>query len=138
MGCPLRASIERTDCMLVFMGPVSLIVCHQQRVALPPLLQWLARERNWIWTHELVSRRAVDCVRSPFSQEQWLCPSLLMTMRKVAICGLHEICMVLDHTRTERGKRVACWLDFPLQGVHRFESLRLSDMSNRLFVAVIT
>jgi hypothetical protein len=27
---------------------------------------------------------------------------------------------------------------FPLQGVHRFESLRLSDMSNCLFVAVIT
>jgi hypothetical protein len=33
---------------------------------------------------------------------------------------------------------VACWSGFPLQGVHRFESLRLSDMSNRLFVAVIT
>jgi hypothetical protein len=33
---------------------------------------------------------------------------------------------------------VACWSSFPLQGVHRFESLRLSDMSNRLFVAVIT
>jgi hypothetical protein len=28
-------------------------------------------------------------------------------------------------------------LGFPLQGVHRFESPRLSDMSNRLFVAVI-
>jgi hypothetical protein len=33
---------------------------------------------------------------------------------------------------------VACWSDFPLQGVHRFELLRLSDMSNRLFVSVIT
>jgi hypothetical protein len=45
--------------------------------------------------------------------------------------------MVVDHTRTERGKRVACWPGFPLQGVHRFESPRLSDMSNRLFVAAI-
>jgi hypothetical protein len=27
---------------------------------------------------------------------------------------------------------------FPLQGVHRFKSPRLSDMSNHLFVAVIT
>jgi hypothetical protein len=27
---------------------------------------------------------------------------------------------------------------FPLQGVHRFESPQLSDMSNHLFVAVIT
>jgi hypothetical protein len=33
---------------------------------------------------------------------------------------------------------VTCWSDFSLQGVHRFKLLRLSDMSNRLFVAVIT
>jgi hypothetical protein len=32
---------------------------------------------------------------------------------------------------------VSCWLGFPLQGVHRFELPRLSDMSNRLFVAAI-
>jgi hypothetical protein len=29
------------------------------------------------------------------------------------ICGPREIRMVMDHTRTERGKRVACWLGFP-------------------------
>jgi hypothetical protein len=46
--------------------------------------------------------------------------------------------MVVDHTWTERGKRVACWLGFPLQGVHRFESQQLSDMSNRLFIAVFS
>jgi hypothetical protein len=46
--------------------------------------------------------------------------------------------MVVDHMRTERGMRVACWLGFPLQGIHRFESPRLSDMSNRLFVAVFS
>jgi hypothetical protein len=33
---------------------------------------------------------------------------------------------------------VSCWSGFPLQGVHRFESPRLSDMSNRLFVAVVS
>jgi hypothetical protein len=33
---------------------------------------------------------------------------------------------------------VSCGSGFPLQGVHRFESSRLLDMSNRLFVAVIT
>jgi hypothetical protein len=33
---------------------------------------------------------------------------------------------------------MVCCSDFPLHGVHRFESLRLLDMSNRLFVAVIT
>jgi hypothetical protein len=46
-----------------------------------------------------------------------------MTVRNVAICGSCEIRMVLDHTRAEREKRVACWPGFPLQGVHRFESL---------------
>jgi hypothetical protein len=33
---------------------------------------------------------------------------------------------------------VSCWSGFPLQGVDRFESLRLSDMSKRSFVAVFT
>jgi hypothetical protein len=33
---------------------------------------------------------------------------------------------------------VACWLGFPLQGVHRFESPQLSNMSNSLFEAVFT
>jgi hypothetical protein len=37
--------------------------------------------------------------------------------------------MVYDHTRTESEMRVACESGFPLQGVHRFESSRLSDMS---------
>jgi hypothetical protein len=46
--------------------------------------------------------------------------------------------MILDHMRTEREKCVACWSDFPLHGVHRFDSPRLSDMSNHLFVIVIT
>jgi hypothetical protein len=83
-------------------------------------------------------RCAVDCVGSPSSQEQWACPTLLMT---------HER---LPRTGTARRKRtpgvrgltweayVTCWLGFSLQGVHRFESPRLSDMSNRLFVAVFT
>jgi hypothetical protein len=124
--------------MLVFMGPLSLVICRQQRVTLPPLLQWRARERNWVWIHGSVSRRAVDCVGSPFSREQWLSPLLLMMAEKVAICGSCEMRMFLDHMRTEHGKRVVCWSGFPLQGVHRFESPRLSDMNNRLFVTVIT
>jgi hypothetical protein len=55
----------------------------------------------------------------------------------------------LSRTGTGRRKRtpgvrgleweayVAFWLGFPLQGVHLFESPRLSDMSNCLFVAAI-
>jgi hypothetical protein len=76
--------------------------------------------------------------REPFSLEQWPCSTLLMTTQRVAICGPREIRMVLDHTRTERGKHVACWLGFSLQDVHRFESPQLSNMSSRLFVVVIT
>jgi hypothetical protein len=54
---------------------------------------------------------------------------MLMTSRKVAIRGPHDIRMVDGHTRIERGKQVACWSSFPLQGVHQFESPRLLDMS---------
>jgi hypothetical protein len=43
-------------------------------------------------------------------------------VRSVAICGPREIRIVLDHTQTERGKRVACWSGFLLQGIHQFES----------------
>ncbi len=102
-----------------------------------PTTSRLAHERNWVWTRGSISQRAGDYLGSPFSQEQWSCSTLLMTTRKVAICGPHEIRMVEGHMQTERGKRVACWSGFPIQDVHRFESLRLLDISNRLFVAAI-
>jgi hypothetical protein len=76
-------------------------------------------------------------VRSTFSREQCICRTLLTTLQKVVVRGPHEIRMVKGHMRTERGNHVACWSGFPLQYVHRFESLRLSDMSNCLFVAAI-
>jgi hypothetical protein len=81
---------------------------------MPPLLHWLALERNWVRTHGLVSRHVVDCVGSHFSREQLPCSTLLMTTQNVAICVLLEICMVESHTRTGRGNRVACWSNFPL------------------------
>jgi hypothetical protein len=40
-------------------------------------------------------------------------------VKEVAICGPRKIRMVEGHTWTEH---VLCWPDFPLQGVHRFES----------------
>jgi hypothetical protein len=110
-------------------GPVILVPWRQHRVALPPLLQWLVQERNWVRTRRSVNRRAVDCVGSPFSQEQWLCPSLLMISWKVAIRRPREIHMIEGHKQTEREKRVVCRSGFPLQGVHRFESPWLLDMS---------
>jgi hypothetical protein len=113
MGWPPRASIERIDRMLVFMGPVSLVVGCQQKLGFPPLLQWLVRERSSVWTRGSLSR-AGGCVGSPSSWEQWICSNLLMTVRKIAIRGPHEIRMVLNHMWTEHGKCVTCWLGFPL------------------------
>jgi hypothetical protein len=95
----------------------------------PPLIHWLAFERNLVCTHGSVSRRAVDYVRSPFSREQWPYSTLLMIVQKIAMCGPHETYMIDGYTRTEREKRVACWSGFSLWGVYRFESPQLSDMS---------
>jgi hypothetical protein len=77
-------------------------------------LHWLAQEINWVQTHVSVSRRARDWVGRPFCHEQWFCPSLLMTTRKIAIRGPCEIRMVEGHMWTERGKCVVCWSGFPL------------------------
>jgi hypothetical protein len=113
------------------MDPVSLVVGCQQKLDFFPLLQWLVRERSWVQTRGSLSW-AGDCVGSPSSREQWIYSNLLTTSRKVAICGPCKIRMVEGHMRTKRGKRVAYWSGFSLQGVHQFKSPRLSDMSNRL------
>jgi hypothetical protein len=107
------------------MDPVSVVVGCQQKLDFSPLSHWLLWERNLVRTHGSDDRRAMDCVRSLSSRVQWIYLNLLTVVWKVAICGPREIRMVIDHTRTERGKCVACWPDFPLQGVHRFESPRL-------------
>jgi hypothetical protein len=82
--------------------------------------------------------RDVDCVRSPSSREQWACSTLSMTRERLPRTGIAR----RKRTPSVRGLAweayVACWSGFPLQGVHQFESPRLSDMSNRLFVAVFT
>jgi hypothetical protein len=98
MGWPPRASIEHTDRMLVFMGLVSLVVGQRQELGLCLLLHLLAQERNRVQTHGSVSRCAVDCVGSPFSREQWDLSKSVGISQKVAICGPHEIRMVLYHT----------------------------------------
>jgi hypothetical protein len=118
------------------MSLISLVVYRQQRVPLLPLLQQLAWERKWVWTHGSISHRAVDYVKSSFSQEQWLCPQLLMTSWKVDMRWPREIRMVWDYTRTEHEIRVTCWSSFSLQSIHRFESPGLLDISNHLFMAV--
>jgi hypothetical protein len=69
------------------MGPVNLVVGHHQELGLHPLLHWLARERSSVRTHESVNRRAVDCVGSSFSQEQWDLSKSVSASQKVATYG---------------------------------------------------
>jgi hypothetical protein len=72
------------------MNPVILVAWHQQRMALPPLLQWLAQERNWVRTRESVSRHVVDCVGSLF----------LRSSGSVHHCWwFHERLLYVDHVR---------------------------------------
>jgi hypothetical protein len=69
------------------MGPINLVVGHRQELGLRPLLHWLLRERSWVWTHGSVSRRAMDCVGSPFSQEQWDMSKSIGASRMIATYG---------------------------------------------------
>jgi hypothetical protein len=69
------------------MCPVNLVVGHRQEIGLHPLLHWLAQERSWIRTRGLVSQRAMDCVGSPFSQEQWDLSKSVGVSQKVATYG---------------------------------------------------
>jgi hypothetical protein len=131
MGCPPRASIERTDRKLVFMGPVSLVAGCQQMLGFAPTAS-LVDSGEKLSTNPQIGQPVCYGV----CQEQWPWSTLLTTTRKVAICGPCEIRMICYHTRTEHEKCVAYWSGFPLQGVHRFKSPRFSDMSNRLFVTV--
>jgi hypothetical protein len=84
---------------------------HQHMLGLSALLQWLLWERNW--------RRAEGRVRSTFSWERCIRPTLSGQRERLPCMGCHE------HVR------VVC-IRFLLWDVHWFQSLRLSDMSNHL------
>jgi hypothetical protein len=69
------------------MSPVNLLAGHRQELGLRHLLHWLVRERSWVRTRGSVSRRAVDCVGSPFSREQSDLSKSVGASRKVATYG---------------------------------------------------
>jgi hypothetical protein len=83
-------------------------------------------------------RCAVDCVGSPSSRVQWACSTLSMTRERLPCMGTAHRKRALGVLGLAWETYVMCWSGFPLQGVHQFESPRLSDMTNRLFVTVIT
>jgi hypothetical protein len=120
------------------MGPINLVVGHRQELGLHPLLHWLVWERSWVWTRGSVSRCAVDCVKSLFLGSSGICPNLSVPRERLPRTGTARRKRTLGVRGLAWEAYVPCWSDFPLQGVHRFESPRLSDMSNRLFVAVFS
>jgi hypothetical protein len=69
------------------MSPVNLVVGHHRELGLRPLLHWLVREKIWVRTRGSVSRRALDCVGSPFSREQWDLSKSVDASRKVVTYG---------------------------------------------------
>jgi hypothetical protein len=119
------------------MGQVNLVACHRQMLGFAPTASRLAQERNWVWTHRLVSRRAVDYVGSHFSQEQWPCSTLLMTHERLSHMGTTCGKLTSGVCGLAWEAYVSCWSDFLLYGVHRFKSSWISNMSNCLFVAAI-
>jgi hypothetical protein len=73
-----------------------------------------------------------------FSQEQWDLSKSVGASRKVATYGDRPQEAYAGRTWAGMGSVRVMLVGFPLQGVHQFESPRLSDMSNRLFVAVFS
>jgi hypothetical protein len=111
------------------MGPLSLVARCQQKLVFSPYLIWCCGRKAG---YEPMDQMVI---------ELWIVLGalLLRGSGSVQTCWwLRERLLCMDHTWTKRGMCVACWSNFPLQGVHRFKSPQLSDMSNRLFVIVIT
>jgi hypothetical protein len=102
MSWPPRASIERTDCILVFMGPASLTACRQQMFDFTPTALMVGLGEK-LGTDPWISQpTCCGLCQEPFSHEQWHCSTLLTTMWKVDICGAREIRLVESHTWTKR------------------------------------
>jgi hypothetical protein len=119
------------------MGLVSLVTCHRQKPGLSLLLHWLVSKRNWVRTRWSVSRHAVDCVGSLFLKSSGIHPNLSVTRERLPRTGTAYRKHTSDVCGLVCEAYVPCWSGFPLQGVHQFESPRLLDMSNHLFVAAI-
>jgi hypothetical protein len=118
-------------------GPVNLVACCRQMFDFYYYFNDCVRRENGWRTCGLLSR-AGFVLGAIFLRSSRAHPTLLMTCRRLSRTGTIR----RKHTPSVRGLTweayVSCWSNFLLQGVHRFESLRLSDMSNRLFMLVFT
>jgi hypothetical protein len=126
MGWPLWASIERTDRILVYGA--------SKPSSLSSTEAWLKLAASLVGLGEKLGTdpRIDQSVCCGFCREHFfsgVVGSIQIYRWLAKGCYMWTNTYVDGHTRTEHGKCVACWSGFPLQGVHRFKSSWLSDMS---------
>jgi hypothetical protein len=119
------------------MDPVCLVACSSIEVR-------LKRTTSMVMLGEKLRRvpRATqpgwEVESGALFQEQWICPTLLGQRERLPRMRTTR----RKHTRVVRGLAweayMLYWSGFPMQGVHQFKSTRLSDMSNRLSLAIFT
>jgi hypothetical protein len=119
------------------MGSINLVACCQWMFGFHYCFNSCVRRETGWWTCRSLSQ-ARGCVRSPFLGSSRVHPTLMMafgrlprtwTAHRKQTQGIHELAWEVY---------VSCVSGFSVHGVHWFESPRLSNMSNRLFVAVFT
>jgi hypothetical protein len=119
------------------MDLVSQVACYQQKSGLSLLVHWLAWERNWV--RKLRSAGMLWIVSGAFFlRSSGIHPNPSMTHERLPRMGTAHRKRTPDVRGLTWKTYVSYWSGFLLQGVYQFESPRLSDMSNRLFVSVFT
>jgi hypothetical protein len=73
-----------------------------------------------------------------FLRSSGICPNLSVPRKRLPRTGTAHRKRTLGVRGLAWEAYVSYWSGFPLQGVHQFESPRLLDMSNRLFVVVFS
>jgi hypothetical protein len=73
---------------------------------------------------------------APFLESSGICPNLSASHERLPRIGTAHRKRASGVCGLAWEAYVSCWSVFPLQGVHRFESLRLLNMSNCLFMVV--
>jgi hypothetical protein len=73
-----------------------------------------------------------------FLRSGGICPNLSLSRKRLPRTGTTRRKRTLGVRGLTWEAYVSCWSGFPLQGIHRFELPRLSNISNRLFMLVIT
>jgi hypothetical protein len=117
------------------MGPVSAIAYCQQMFGIHYCFNGcVVRETGWRIYGSL--SQAGGCAGAFFLGSSRVRSTLLMACERLPRSSTAHMKRTLGLREIAWEAYVSCWSDFPLQGLHRFKSPLLLDMSNRLFVTV--